>query len=95
MVIEGSLTSSSLQCLLSTQSLLGTVLGAGDPVMDETHTSAAFIVVTVWREDMRQRGKGNQVVISPGSDGPERPTGQGTVTVTGASVGVWPGLSER
>ena len=54
MITEGSLTSSSLQCLLSTQSLPGTVLGAGDPVMDETHMSAAFIEVTVWREDMRQ-----------------------------------------
>ena len=33
--------------------------------------------VTVCREDVRQRGKGNQVVISP-----VRPIGQGTVTVT-------------
>lgn len=56
MIIEGSLASSSLQCLLSTQSLPGTVLGAGDPVVDETHMSA-FIEATAWREDMIKQGK--------------------------------------
>ena len=44
---------------------------------EDNHASAAFMEVTVCREDVRQRGKGNQVVISP-----VRPIGQGTVTVT-------------